>query len=123
VQTADIEVLRELYRNDKVDLYRFHQLYSLPPGQLAKTINRLMELRVLELVDDSVQLTDFGRRWVVANRRLIFLRDRAQEWKDIPENMRQDRMPINSLYKPKKSLIDRQFFGNLMEDKGVDNMH
>ena len=118
MQTVDIEVLRELYRNDKVDLYRFHQLYSISPGQLAKTIDHFVELKVLDVVDDFVQLTDFGRKWVVANRKSIFLRDRLQEWKDIPENMRKDRILVNSPYKPKKSLVDREFFGHLIEEKG-----
>lgn len=118
MQTADIEVLRELYRNDKVDLYRFHQLYSLSPGKLAKTIIHFAELKVIEIVDDCVQLTDFGRKWVLANRKSIFLQNRPQEWKNIPKDMRKEQIHVNALYKPKKSLVDRKFFGHLMEKKG-----
>ena len=118
IRTADIEVLRELYRNDKVDLYRFHELYSLSPGQLAHTINHFLDLKVIEIVANCVQLTDFGRKWVVANRKSVFLQDREQEWKVIPTNLQKERIPKNSVYKPNKHLVDREFFRHLMEEKG-----
>ena len=118
IRTEDVEVLRELYRDDKVDLYRFHQLYSISPDQLARTINHFGDLKVIEIVGDCAQLTDFGRTWVVANRRLIFLRERELEWKVIPKNMQKERISKDSVYKPNEHLIDREFFQHLVEEKG-----
>ena len=118
MQSADIVILRELYRNESLDIYVFHKLYSLSPAALAQTINRFLKLGVIEIQDDLIRLTDFGLKWILSNRKSLFLKDRVQEWKDVPDYMLKTKIPVDSLYVPRKSLVDKEFFMRLIESKG-----
>jgi DNA-binding PadR family transcriptional regulator len=118
MESADIVVLRELYRNTKMDIFEFHRLYSLSPGQLAQTLNKFVKQGIVEIEGDFAQITDFGRKWIVANRKSLFLEVRALGWKSIPDYMQKPRIPINSFYAPRKSLLDKEFFIHLIERKG-----
>ena len=111
--SEDIEFLKELLSKDKVELYFFHNKYMLSPAQMARTINKFEELGLIDITNDEVSLNELGRRWIIENRKFLFLNENVKYWKEIPEEMKQKKIAINKPFKPNRRNIDKELFNNI----------
>lgn len=117
IYSEDIEFLKELYLENKVDLYFFHEKYRLSPAQLSRTISKFIEKDLITLKDNCVILNETGKKWIVSQRKHLFLNESRKYWKKAPENMMQKTKLINELYKPNRKDIDVELFKNLEDGK------
>jgi hypothetical protein len=54
----------------------------LSPAQLARSLQRFSADNIITLDEELVLLSDFGRRWVLANRLSIFFGISEKSWKE-----------------------------------------
>lgn len=81
------ECLSALFASsDWLDMFVFHEKYLLSPGQVASFMRRFEEGSVIEAQGGRARLTEFGRRWVLANRAVIFLVSN-RVWAEAPQIM------------------------------------
>lgn len=113
--SADREILRVLYSTKGVvDAYLFYTRYNLLPSMILRSFRRFEEDGVVRLVDGAfLELTEYGRKWVVSNRRRIFMREVDAEWKDPPGSYLINSLPPFSPYIPKRRNTSKKFFENL----------
>lgn len=109
--SEDIEFMRELYIYNSVSLYFFHEKYMLSPAQLGRTIRKFTDIECVILNENRIELTEKGRKWIIANRRELFLKTKEKYWKNIPIEMAQKTFKISDTYKPKK--LDSELFKTL----------
>jgi hypothetical protein len=109
--SEDIEFLRELYIQNSVSMYFFHEKYMLSPAQLGRTIRKFTDIGCVILNENCIELTEKGRRWIITNRRELFLKTKEKYWKNIPIEMTQEVFKIGDTYKPKK--LDSELFKTL----------
>lgn len=115
--SEDIEILRELIKNESVELYSFHEKYKLSPAQLARVIEKFKNLNLITLTNDQLSLTKDGAEWIFKNRKVIFLKERQKYWKEVPESMRQKKLEINEFYKPNRKKIDKELYKYIEDGK------
>lgn len=106
--SEDIEFIKELYIHNSVNMYFFHEKYMLSPAQLGRTIRKFTNIKCVIINDNNIELTDKGRKWIIANRKELFLKTKEKYWKNIPVEMAQEAFKINDTYKPKK--FDSELF-------------
>jgi len=100
IHSEDREILRHLYAaHVPVDVYYFHERYQLSPGQIARVIRKYSSEDKIVIVDDSIELTEKGRRWVLRNRRQIFMSGSARPWKQIPDEFRNTKNRAGNKFK------------------------
>ena len=112
--SEDIEFMRELYIYNSVSMYFFHEKYMMSPAQLGRTIRKFTKIGCIRISDSDIELTENGRRWIIANRRELFLKAKEKYWKNIPIEMAQEKFKINDTYKPITKKLDSELF-NLLE--------
>ena len=115
--SEDIELLKELYLREKVDFYFFHEKYKLSPAQLGRTLKKFKDAGFIVLDGQNIVLNETGRKWIIGNRRELFLKEKSKYWKKIPEEMKQDTLAINELYIPDRKKIDKEIFKNIEDGK------
>lgn len=115
--SEDIELLKELYSNDKIELYFFHEKYKLSPAQLGRTLKKFRDAGLIVFDKNSVTLNESGRKWIIGNRRELFLKEKSKYWKKIPKKMKQESLAINELYIPNRKNIDKEIFNNIEDGK------
>lgn len=115
--SEDIELLKELYAKEKIELFFFHKKYKLSPAQLARTLKKFKDAGLIHLDEDNVTLNDNGRKWIIGNRRELFLKEKSKYWKIIPEKMKQKSLKINQFYIPERKNIDKEIFKNIEDGK------
>jgi len=87
--SEDREILRHLWaEHDPVKVYLFHEKYLLSPGQIARILRKYSAENIIEIHGDRIALTERGRRWILRNRREIFMHVSAKPWKSIPDVFR-----------------------------------
>ena len=87
--SAEIEILRNLFEaGDKgLDLYDLHKRFKLSPSQLAHTCRLMHDAGLLEIIgqppaaERMVRVSELGKSWILSNRRALFLRPRARDWR------------------------------------------
>lgn len=114
--SEDIIILRVLFSKGNTDIYYFHEKYLLSPGQLARSFNKLIEMNIAQLNDDELQITDFGIKWTISNRKNIFLEEKEMFWKEVPAYMKREPLIINQMYKPKRKLLDYNYFSKIIKN-------
>ncbi len=108
--SEDIEFLRELFVKSRVELYYFHEKYLLSPGQLARTVNKFLELKIVEKIDYDILLTDFGKKWILSNRKQLFLNPQKMYWKAIPNEMKKESIEKNIPFRTERKKLDSEIF-------------
>lgn len=89
IHSEDREILRHLYAvHQPVAVYFFHEKYLLSPGQIARVVRKYSDNGIIAVERDSIILTENGRRWVLRNRRQIFMSIRTRPWSQIPDEFR-----------------------------------
>lgn len=94
----------------KILLYYFHDKYLFSPGQLARSINKLIKKKIIICEDQYISATSEGNDWILANRKKIFFHIKNKYWKKIPDHMLAKEHALNKPYKPKQKLLDTIFF-------------
>ena len=104
--SEDIEFIKELYIHNSVSMYFFHEKYMLSPAQLGRTIRKFTNIECVIIDDNNIELTDKGRKWIIANRKELFLKTKEKYWKNIPIEMLQAAIKTNDTYKPNVKKLD-----------------
>ena len=86
--SEDIEIIRQLIYNGHVNLYDLHIKYRLSPAQISRSVRKLQEEQVIIVDEKTISITNFGREWVIRNRRMLFLDDKRKYWKLEKDNAR-----------------------------------
>lgn len=105
-------VLRDLYINKQyIDIYTYHTRYNLLPHQIAQCIILLIKKNIITKEGNKITITDYGRKWVLANRRVLFLSQRCQYWKTTRNKGYKDFGDNNNEIRlPNISKIDKSLF-------------
>jgi hypothetical protein len=111
ITTADKIVLLDLYRTYGTPqyLFQFHKKYSFSPGQLGSFVRKFGEVGIIELREDYILLTEYGKKWLLINRNRIFSSTVQYKWREIPEELREEKIDIDSLYLPKVRKLGKHF--------------
>ena len=79
--SEDIEFVKELFSNNKVNMYIFHEKYMLSPAQLGRVIRKFTEKECIVVNGYDIELTEKGRKWIVTNRKELFLKEKKKSGK------------------------------------------
>lgn len=79
--SEDVEIIRELITERKVDLYNLHLKYRLSPAQVSRSVNNLLKENVIAIEGDFIFLTEKSREWILKNRKELFLDKNRKYWK------------------------------------------
>lgn len=113
--SEDIIIMREVFSKSSVSIYFLHEKYLFSPGQLARSIDKLISLNVINLTKEDINITDYGIKWILSNRNRLFLSEKNQYWKSVPEYMKCEQLDVNNIYKPNRSLLDYNFFSKIID--------
>lgn len=81
--SEDREILRDLYADkDWKEIYVFHEKYLLSPAQVSRSVRKLEQQELIEILDHRIRMTDHGRKWLLANRRRVFFDCGKLQWKN-----------------------------------------
>lgn len=106
------EVILALFQaNDWFDLYALHEELLLSPAQIVSAVMRLQADGLCEADGMKAKLNNDGVRWVLKNRREIFLRS-GRKW-SISPLVDHPKFDIGEPYMPRLKSIDKDFFRKL----------
>lgn len=71
--SEDIIILRNVMEKQKVLIYDFHKNYKLTPAQILRSLSKFSIHKIVEYDEINVKITEFGKEWVNANRKFIYL--------------------------------------------------
>ena len=84
--SADKKIILTLYESSKkIELYDLHKQFSFSPAQLSRFTRKFQKKRVIDYSNGYIKLTDYGKNWVIKNRRLLFLTPKQKKWVNIPD--------------------------------------
>lgn len=86
--SEDVEIIRELINNKHVDLYDLHLKYCLSPAQVSRSVRRFIVEGIVVSQDNVIELTDYGKEWIILNRKELFLDDSRKYWKQESQDSR-----------------------------------
>ncbi|MDH5426045.1 MAG: hypothetical protein OEY29_13715 [Gammaproteobacteria bacterium] len=111
IHSEDREILRDLFiNNDVLCLYKFHEKYLLSPGQIARVIRKYIKNNIFETNENTIKLTEHGKKWVYNNRNDIFRAPLNELWKQVPAGFSLNEEKRNEEpYKPNFKNIIKQF--------------
>ena len=72
----------------EINIYTLHIEESFSPAQFSRFIKRYEKLNIVSYHDNIINLTPFGEKWIIKNRKEIFLRHKSKKWVDIPQDWR-----------------------------------
>lgn len=108
IQSHEREVILALFQaNDWFDLYALHEELLLSPAQIASVLMRLLEDGLCESDGMNAKLNGAGIKWVLKNRREIFMRG-SRTWANSPLVDAQ-KIGIRQPYMPRLKSIDKDF--------------
>ena len=89
-QSFVIQFYRYLYENGNIDLYQWHQTTRVSPIELAVIVNEEVKKGRIILNGDknSISITDYGKKWLEANKLELFAEEKEQPWKIVPDDMK-----------------------------------
>lgn len=106
------EVILSLFQaGDWFDLFDLHEALLLSPAQIASVVGFLEENGLCVVKATKARLTDRGVRWVLRNRRKIFMGSNLY-WKT-PERKADYRLEVGEPYMPNLKSVDKDFFEKL----------
>lgn len=117
--TADRTILRLLYksRHTPLSLFRLHKTLKFSLAQLGSFVSKFLKLGIIDLQDECITFTEFGRKWLITNRIKIFLSRTQYKWQDMPNSMRKKQIKIDSLYLPSRKCLGGHFFEDIEINK------
>jgi hypothetical protein len=118
LNTADRTILRSLYtlRGTPLSLFQLHKELGFSPAQLGSFVSKFVEIGIVDLRDEAIMLTKFGRKWLVAHRMKIFYSRVLYDWRDIPKEMQKQKptKDMDTLYLPNKRSLGEHFLEDTM---------
>ena len=109
--SEDREILRDLFKSKGgCDLYSFHTKYHLSPAQLSRSLGKFLANGVIERDGERIFLSDYGRKWVLANRHSIFFFARNMNWKRTLAYLTWKTSDENQPYQLKIGKLQMDFF-------------
>ena len=83
---ADREFIKHAFAAEKsgLDLYLLHERYLLSPGQISRSLRKMLELGLVTYANGRVAFSSRGRVWIVKNRVKIFYAREELPWKKMP---------------------------------------
>lgn len=113
---TDRSILKLLYENSfsPISLYQLHIDYSYSPAQLGSFVAKLSGLGIVDEKDENIQITEFGKRWLLAHRIEIFCTKVEYDWLEVPPEMRKPTISINSLYAPIRQELGESFVADVL---------
>lgn len=86
ISSSDKRILLQLFSNrEPLNIYYFHEKYFFSPAQINRFLRIYTQKKIVKFVNNEVYLTDFGIKWIIKNRKNIFLSTKNNLWKKIPE--------------------------------------
>ncbi len=83
--SADKKILMDLFKEQSSrQLYYFYEKYNFSPAQLSRFVRTYQEIGVILVQDDCIELTEFGKKWMLKNRKDIFLKPKEHLWRRVP---------------------------------------
>lgn len=87
ITSVDKKVIKDLLSSsDGIIIYSLFEKYNFSPAQISRFTRKFFEEGVILKINDTLRLTEFGRKWVMANRKEIFLKERKNTWEKIPDS-------------------------------------
>jgi hypothetical protein len=110
--SIDRVILRSMFMsNARIHIYFFHKKYLFSPLQIIESLEKLKLSKLIEFNQHYCNLTEFGKRQILKNRRLVFASKIVRHWSQLPqEHSLPPRLP-SAPYLPKLDRIDLKFFG------------
>lgn len=84
--SEDKELINELIKFKKLDIYFLHQKYKLSPAQVARSVNKFLHQGLIQESDSVISFTELGIIWVNKNRKSLFNSNRNKYWKEVPRD-------------------------------------
>ncbi len=79
-------ILLNLFKSNKsFAIYSFYTEFSFSPAQLSRFTRKFLKKDIISLDDDKMRMTEFGRNWIIKNRKELFLKPRKRDWIYIPD--------------------------------------
>lgn len=86
ISSSDKKILLELFKERKsIYIYYFHEKYLFSPAQINRFVRNYLEERIISFIDYKIKITELGIKWIIHNRKKIFLSSNKKEWKKIPK--------------------------------------
>ena len=116
--TADRTILRHLYGHpdSPTSLYELHVAHSFSPAQLGNFVAKLSGAEIIDFEGEKILITDFGKKWLLANRIAIFFQHVKYDFQEIPSEMLKNKIAINSLYSPQKEELGKNYFNDMFRE-------
>jgi len=104
---------------EPTQIYALHRRYRLSPAQIARSVRKFESIGVLCLTGHAIKLTDYGRRWVLANRLTLFGKPHSRLWKEVPQSLLAAPDRANEYYTPRQARMGKHF----LEDMSSSESH
>lgn len=89
ITSADREIMLFLFSSKKaIDIYTLYENFGLSPSHVSSFVNKYVPAKIVLLENEKISLTDSGMKWIIDNRRWLFLRQRLCAWKNVPSEWR-----------------------------------
>ncbi|MBP6740849.1 MAG: hypothetical protein KA146_12705 [Leptospiraceae bacterium] len=86
ITSVDKKVIKDLLNSsDGIIIYALFEKYKFSPAQVSKFTRKFLEHGAILIKNDKLFLTEYGRKWIIAHRKEIFLQERKNTWEKIPE--------------------------------------
>ena len=107
-------IIRELYQNRGwINLYSIHLNYLLSPGQMGRSVRKLLIYQVIEQKGLNIRFNEKGFIWVLKNKKEIFLTKSNRYWLQLPQDMVKREREKDTPYMPNSGLLSKRFFSRL----------
>jgi len=97
---VDREILINLIKHEKLDWYYLHEKYRLSPGQLSRSIKKLINLKFITLGDEFVAITKEGLISLISQRNKFLRKNKDEFWTILQEERKGKKIKLNQFYLP-----------------------
>lgn len=80
IRPEETVVIKRLSLVGKESIYYFHEANHLTPAQMGRVIRKYVKAGIITQDENSIQLTEKGRAYIVDNRKRLFLMPKNRFW-------------------------------------------
>lgn len=111
------EALRMLAtRPAGIGVYELHERFGLQPADVASFLHEFTACGVVTFSEGLIELTGYGKRWVMAKRVELYRGESSDKWRRVPDDMRRRPMSVETPYVPWVHRIP--WIGKMKSDDG-----
>lgn len=111
--SEDIELLKEISKHKKIDIYLLHEKYMVSPLQLIRCLLKFKEINVVDFDNNEIRITPQGEKWIFNNRKVLFLTKRNENWKNVEKYQKKISANVNQSFTFKKNKISDDILKNI----------